>query len=101
MRAWGDEWSRRVPRGSGAEHGPLADCARLLIAHRAALADSSASDGISMRRALVARLSVLYRRATLDPAAAFIFLALSALDLERLRGELLRRALFPRLGRVG
>jgi len=33
----------------------------------------------------------------LDPAAAFIFLALAALDLERLRGELARRAAFPRL----
>jgi len=53
-----------------------------------------------MRRALAVRLSLLYRRATLDPAVAFIFLALSALDMERLRGELLRRALFPRLGRL-
>jgi hypothetical protein len=32
----------------------------------------------------------------LDPAAAFVFLALSALDVERLRGELVRRAAFPR-----
>ena len=101
MRAWGDEWSRRVPANFGTGAGPLADCARLLIAHWAGLADSSVSDGTLMRRTLVARLSVLYRRATLDPAAAFIFLALSALDMERLRGELLRRALFPRLGRVG
>ena len=101
LRAWGTEWSRRVPPSFGTEPGPLADCARLLIAHRAALADSSASDCTLMRRALVTRLSVLYRRATLHPAAAFVFLALSALDMERLRGELLRRALFPRLGRVG
>jgi len=33
----------------------------------------------------------------LTPAAAFIFIALSALDCERLRGELLRRVVFPRL----
>jgi hypothetical protein len=39
----------------------------------------------------------LFRRATLDPAAAFIFLALSALDFERLRGEILRVVAFPRL----
>jgi len=37
------------------------------------------------------------RRAMLDPAAAFAYLALIALDLERLRGELLRRAAFPGL----
>ena len=39
-------------------------------------------------------LSLLLRRATLEPAAAFIHLALSALELERLRGELLVRKLF-------
>jgi hypothetical protein len=47
------------------------------------------------RRALGSRLTHLYRRATLEPAVAFVFLALSALDMERLRGELLRRAIFP------
>jgi hypothetical protein len=46
----------------------------------------------------VSRLALLYRRATSNPAAAFIFLALCALDMERLRGELLRRAIFPRFG---
>ena len=85
-------------RSARTERTALTDCARLLIAHRAALADPSGSDGAVLRRALVSRLSVLYRRATLEPAAAFIFLALSALDMERLRGELLRRAIFPRLG---
>jgi hypothetical protein len=37
---------------------------------------------------------LLLRRATLEPAAAFIHVALCALDLERLRGELLSRLLF-------
>ena len=101
LRAWTGEWSRRVPRREEAEPGTITECARLLVAHRAALADPSIADGSLMRRALAARLSALYRRATLDPAAAFVFLALSALDIERLRGELLRRAIFPRLGRVG
>ena len=50
--------------------------------------------GTQLRRALQARLSLLLRRATLEPAAAFIHLALSALELERLRGELLGRKLF-------
>jgi hypothetical protein len=101
LRAWGDEWSRRISRRSRAECGALRDCARLLVTHRSALTDPSIGDGPLMRRMLVTRLSALYRRATLDPAAAFIYLALSALDMERLRGELLRRAIFPRLGRVG
>ncbi len=98
FRAWRDEWSRRVPRSAWAERTVLMDCAHLLLAHRTALADPSVSDGAVLRHALVSRLSAVYRRATLDPAAAFIFLALAALDMERLRGELLRRAIFPRLG---
>ena len=58
-------------------------------------------DGWPLRRALQARLALLFRRAMLDPAAAFIFLALTALDLERLRGELLRRAAFPGVAMAG
>jgi len=100
LRAWTDEWSCRVPRPREAP-SPLAECGRLLAAHREALVASPIADGALARRTLVARLSSLYRRATLDPAAAFIFLALSALDMERLRGELLRRTVFPRLGPLG
>jgi hypothetical protein len=99
FRTWADEWRRRVPRRHGTEAGAIADYARLLVAGRAARNDPSGIDGVPARRSLAARLTVLYRRATLDPAAAFIFLALSALDMERLRGELLRRAIFSGLGR--
>ena len=48
-------------------------------------------------RTLQARLAPWLRRAAAEPAAAFVHLALCALDLERLRGELLRRALFPQI----
>ncbi len=75
----------------------LRETVGLLAEHANAFRDPSASDGWALRRALHARLSRLFRRATLDPAAAFIFLALSALDFERLRGEILRRVAFPRL----
>ena len=62
--------------------------------HGAAFAAATPGPGTQLRRALQARLSLLMRRATLEPAAAFIHLALSALELERLRGELLARKLF-------
>jgi hypothetical protein len=62
--------------------------------HGAAFATATPGSGTPLRRALQARLSLLMRRATLEPAAAFIHLALSALELERLRGELLGRKLF-------
>ena len=85
VRAWHAEWERRLP-----EPPDQAD---------AAFAAAAAGQGWLLRRSLQARLSLLLRRATLEPAAAFIHIALCALDLERLRGELLGRALFVQ-GRV-
>jgi len=94
FRAWTEEWSLRVPDLADAEPGAISDYTRLLTAGRAAPLDAPAGDGMPARRALSSRLIALYRRAMLDPAAVFIFLALSALDIERLRGELVRRAIF-------
>jgi len=82
LAAWRQEWRQRVP--PHARRDPLlSELARLLRS--------------PARRELAARLPLLYRRAVLEPSAAFVFLALSALDMERLRGELLRRALFAHL----
>ncbi len=98
VRSWCTEWQRRVPPEARADGALLGEFARVLDQHRTALAEPAARDGVLPRRALVSRLALLYRRATSNPAAAFIFLALCALDMERLRGELLRRAIFPRFG---
>jgi len=93
---WRAEWVRRLPVRIAAA-ALLADLVRLLSEHAAAFRDPLQFEGWALRRALHARLTQLFRRATLEPAAAFIFLALSALDCERLRGEILRRVVFPRL----
>lgn len=93
---WYETWLRRLP-GHGAAPGLLAELVGLLQAHAASFREPLQHDGWALRRALHARLAQLFRRATLDPAAAFIFLALSALEGERLRGELVRRVVFPRL----
>ena len=93
--AWRAEWLRRLPAAKSDDVTLLDEVARVLRRHLAAFRDPSVRDGWPLRRALEARLALLFRRAMLDPAAAFIFLALTALDLERLRGELVRRAAFP------
>ena len=93
---WRAEWVRRLPVRI-TEAVLLGDFVRLLAEHAAAFRDPLQIEGWALRRALHARLTQLFRRATLEPAAAFIFLALSALDCERLRGEILRRVVFPRL----
>lgn len=91
--AWYDEWRRRVPRG---DSGPLAELERLLLSHLSAFRASDPGDGTPLRSMLEARLDVLFRRAIGTPAAVLVFIALTLVDLERLRGELLRRAAFPR-----
>lgn len=96
LPAWWAEWQRRLPRPPGGADDALCQVVATLQAHGAAFSKAPPGPGGLLRRALQARLSLLLRRATLEPALAFIHLALCALDLERLRGELLARALFPR-----
>lgn len=95
-RAWLDEWQRRWPPAVGEAGDALQQLVRVLLDHRQLFVDAAPSEGWQLRGALRARLSLLLRRAAVQPAAAFIDLALCALDLERLRAELLRRLLFPR-----
>jgi hypothetical protein len=95
-RAWTAEWQRRLPRPLGGSEDSLAQVAAALRQHDAAFAAAAPGPGWLLRRSLQARLSLLLRRAALEPAAAFAHVALCALDFERLRGELLSRVLFAR-----
>lgn len=95
--AWLQQWRRLLPHAGGDDARSLDELARLARAHWRDFAHSPGDEGSAMRRAFGARAALLFRRAALQPAAAFVFLALSALDLERLRGELTRRAAFGEL----
>ncbi len=95
-RTWLREWQRRLPRGA-LDATLLREVVRGIAAHLADFRNPATRDGETLRRALAARLTLLFRRAMLDPAAAFIYLALVAQDGERLRGELVRRAALPGL----
>jgi hypothetical protein len=48
-----------------------------------------------LRRALAGRVALVFRRAAVDPAQAFAFLALAALEYERMRAELIPRCVLP------
>ena len=88
-QAWFTEWQRRWPR-----HNDIEGEDDVLPAF-AALLQRLLPGGLAQRAGLKAQLTLLRRRAGLQPAAVFIHLALDALDWERLRAELLRRAWFP------
>lgn len=94
LALWRVEWQQRLPHGDG-RRDLEARLLPLLAAHAAAFAAPQAVDGWAMRRALQGRLVLLLRQTLVQPVTAFIYLALSALDVERLRGELLRRRAFP------
>lgn len=94
--AWQSHWRRLWPRGQG--HAGLEAVAAALREHAAGFTSAGgASHAWLLRRTLQARLSLMLRRAGGEPALAFIHLALTAIELERLRGELLGRALFAPL----
>lgn len=89
---WRSLWPRRRPQRSA-----LVAIAAAINAHvdeldRAGPQQSSAA----FRRDLKDRLTRLFRRHSGSSAAVFCHLALVALDLERLRGDLIRRRLFER-----
>jgi hypothetical protein len=103
-RAWLLEWRKRVPRRVRARTaGATPDSAgaslealvRVLRDHAKVFGVAAPSQGWALRGALRSRLVQLLRRSALQPAMAFVHLALCALDLERLRAELLRRLLLP------
>lgn len=91
LRAWRSLWPRA--EGRDAIERTLWP---LLRQHRLAFAAPDAVDGWGQRRLLESRLAQLLRRHPVEPIAAFAFLALQALELERLRAELVGRAAFPR-----
>ncbi len=91
--AWYDAWRQRWP-GPGRLNTALDQLGRLILGHiRSVSADTGAATA-EQREALRRKLSAAFRKYSFQPAAAFCHLALIALDLETLRGDLLRRKLF-------
>lgn len=91
---WQQHWLRLRP-GHAGDPGPLMTLARLLGTHFRVFPGTLPHQASQLRRQLEARLVALFRHQPLDPAAVFSWVALTALDLERGRGELARRLAFP------
>lgn len=94
LRGWAAEWHRLAPPGAGRAEVE-AVVGDLLRRHLDALA-SDGADTAELRGVLQAALVRAWRRTALRPAAAFCHLGLLALELLRLRGELVVRAALPR-----
>ncbi len=86
-------WRKRWPAGS--DEPGLEELAQLFAGHLARFRIAPPHEAGALRRGFEARLLAQMRRHPLQAAAAFAWLALAALDLERLRGEIERRIAFP------
>ena len=87
------DWRKRWPEG---EDDPgLMELAQLVAGHLARFRIALPHEAHALRRGFEERLLALFRRHPVQAAAAFAWLALAALDLERLRGEIERRIAFP------
>ena len=93
--AWYAEWERHLPPDARAATA-LAELVRDVGRHLGRFRAAAVHEAAPLRRGLEARFIAYFRRHPLDPAAAFAWLGICALDLERLRGELARRRAFPR-----
>ena len=92
---WLAAWQAAWPARSAAERRSLDTLIRIAASHFEQLASASPQDrSAPYRRDLATALARAFRRAAATPAAVFCHLALVALDLERLRGGLVRRRLF-------
>ena len=67
----------------------------MIARHLARFRIAQPHEANSLRRGFEQRLLAFFRRHPVQPSAAFAWLALAALDLERLRGEIERRLAFP------
>jgi hypothetical protein len=91
---WYAHWRSLWPQGAR-ERRALTVLADTVKAHVARLDLADPEDtSLAYRRALAQAMSRMFRRHSASPIAVFCHLALVALDLERLRGGLVRRALF-------
>lgn len=88
-RAWYEQWRRLWP--ARREAGSLDRLTAVVEAGTRAPMSTG-------RQALVRRLRALFRELTLRPSAAFVFLALVAVDIARLRAGLLGHALLREAG---
>lgn len=93
LDGWQAHWVRLWPEDSGDERAELERLSAGLRRHLAEFAQCDAGAAWEARHALRGRVALAFRRAALRPAAGLLFLLLLALDLERLRAELLLRAL--------
>lgn len=92
--AWLVQWQRLLPRNARHEAG-IQQLVDLFWMNMSNTPEPSKEDTRHLRLALETHLRRLFRRYSFQAAAAFAHLGLTALDLENLRSDLVRRSVYP------
>jgi len=92
LAAWEAQWRRLWPALGDEERSVLDGVVEQVRSHLLRFPALPVDDAAGARQALGARLATAVRRGASQPAALFAYLALFAVDLERLRGEFMLRA---------
>jgi hypothetical protein len=90
--AWEREWRRLWPPIDEDERSALDGVVERVRSHLLRFPSVPVDETVAARQALGARLATAVHRSASQPAALFAYLALFAIDLERLRGEFMLRA---------
>jgi hypothetical protein len=94
LQTWVAIWRSNWPNESSRNVQGIETLLNLLEDHWSVFPTLAVDQAWSARHDLELRLRLLFRRHVLQPAMAFSYLSLVALGLERLRSELMQRALF-------
>lgn len=93
--AWLQRWKSLWPGMGGEARASVARLGQCVERNLAHVSAATADHGAASRRIFEQQLRRVFRASSLLPAAAFAYLAIAALDAQRLRRELLLRRLFP------
>jgi hypothetical protein len=88
------EWKRLWPRADAESLRGMRSLVATIVSHLERFKRVNVRDAWQERSALERELRRLFRKSALRPETAFCYLALVALDLERLRAALVRRVLW-------
>lgn len=96
LGAWLMRWQDLWPDERTGQQASLGLLRATLQQHLLSFPQEAPDTGWRRREELAHKLGMMFRKYSYQPAAIFIHLLLIALDVERLRGNIMQRQLFPR-----
>ena len=95
LTGWLEHWRSLWPEKKPSQQQAMNQLINLVMQHGEIFRQLSPGMTWRQRKQLAAKLMMMFRNYAYQPVAVFIHLLLVALDLERLRGSIMRRSLFP------